>query len=230
MKRINLLAIISILFAASSAQTQVHVSSNKVASYVAGIDGIKNLPKEEISRQVLNKARIFCQYVTMVGSTFGASDKQKLDIIQNKVSSLFFEYEERKMVTTRGKEGKVKKTRLMNDYFNSLYIQSKQSSTKKIEYSFTYNPQITAESVEDTSRWKQEKVLSDGCILYSTTIKLYQLYHVVPIFTPNTEFRGNDYYEADEKELTIYILVNPKGKAAVFLGDVNATRIQTPKS
>lgn len=230
MKRISLLAIISILFVASSAQTQVHVSSNKVASYAAGIDGIKNLPKEEISKQVLNKARIFCQYVTMVGSTFGASDKQKLDIIQNKVSSLFFEYEERKMVTTRGKEGKVKKTRLMNDYFNSLYIQSKQSSTKKIEYSFTYNPQLTAESLEDPSGWRLVEVLSDGCILYAKTIKLFQLYHVVPIFTANTEFRGNDYYEADEKDLTIFLIVNPKGKAAVLLGDVNATRIQTPKS
>lgn len=212
----------------SFAQAQVQEKTNR-ESYIA-LDGIKNLPAEEISRQVLNKARIFCQYITTVGCTFGATDKQKLDIIHNKVSTLFYEYKDRKMETTAGKDGTVKRPKPMSLYFNNLYQKSKKTSKYKIEYSFTYDHHISAESVKDTSRWKLEKVLSDGCILYSTKILVHQLYHVVPIFTPNPEFTGNDLYEADEKEITIYILVNPKGNATVLLGDVTATRIQTPKS
>lgn len=175
-----------------------------------------------IKRQIENKAKVFCNYVVAVGTTAGQSGAVSMavknDIINNHVPGLFWDYYEapRYMLTTNGPNGKVIKRRKMSAYFTSLKFQSRENLNYARKYELRYEGFVNGA----TSGFKYVRTLSDGCELWSTTIRIKQLYHMINFNSPTTDGRAIDRVETTVKDFEVYVVKKPNGKVGVFLGNV----------
>ena len=176
-----------------------------------------------IKKQVENKAKTFCNYVVAVGTTAGqtgaVTDEAKTDIIRNRVPGLFWDYYEapRYMLTTNGPNGKIIRKRKMSDYFVSLKSQSRGTINSARRYELRYVGIVGNGSTEG---FKRERILSDGCELWSATVRIKQLYHKIDFHSPTADGRAVEQVEGTFKDYTVYVIVKPNGKAGVYLGDV----------
>lgn len=193
--------------------------------------GINEANVNTIISQVNSRAKTFCEYVVAVGTTPGqpgaVSESQKSDIIRNRVPGLFWDYYEapRKMKTTNGPNGKVIKTRRMSDYFVSLKAQSNGSLTRARIYELRFEGIISKnKSDNDIKGFHFEKKLSDGCELWSATIRIKQVYRVINPTATSVEGKTVERFETDLKDYKVYAIIKPNGKVGVYLGDV--TRAQ----
>lgn len=198
---------------------------------VVQAQGINEANVNSIIRQVNNRAKTFCEYVVAVGTTQGqpgyVSDRQKDDIIRNRVPGMFWDYYEapRMMKTTNGPYGNVIKTRKMSDYFISLKSQSRGSITQARVYELRFMGFVSKNKTDnDIKGWHFERHLSDGCELWSATIRIKQIYRVINPSAVSMEGKIVEKSEIDLKDYKVYAIIKPNGKVGVFLGDV--TRAQ----
>lgn len=175
---------------------------------------------QAINAQVQALARLFCKYVVAVGSTPGqpgaVSDAQKAAIINDKVPRLFYQYDQRYMVTTNGRNGKVVKRRQMRQYFNSLRAQSASRLNTARSYELSFVGFLPTTGGKKTV-WRLKEVAADGSSIYYSTIMIDQIYHRIRW---NSEGGITVTEEHDYKELEVNVLTKPSGRYQVFLGDV----------
>lgn len=176
-----------------------------------------------IEKAVARLAKTFCSYVVAVGTSPGqvgaVSDERKLEIIKNSVPSLFWEYYEapRYMITSNGPH---KNKRKMSDYFLQLKAQSKNGLNSARRYELRFDGIVVN---GDTSHFQFERVLSDGCELWSTTIRIKQTYYIIDLNSSSVDGRVENKTETTVKECTVYLIKKPNGKTGVYLGDVKRT-------
>lgn len=185
---------------------------------------INNINIEAIEKQIESKAMTFCKYVVAVGTTAGqvgaVSDEAKTDIIKNRVPGLFWDYEEapRYMLTTNGPYGKTIRKRKMSDYFKNLRAQSRSGLNSARKYELRYEGIIV--NNKNSFKFKLEKTLSDGSELWSTIIRIAQIYTRIDFNSPNPDNRVVIWHEINKKDFRVYVIIKPNGKAGVYLGDV----------
>lgn len=178
-----------------------------------------------VEKAVARLAKTFCGYVVAVGTTPGqvgaVSDDRKKDIIKKSVPGLFWDYYEapRYMITTNGPHGKIKKKKKMYDYFSNLEYQSRKRLNFARRYELRYVGIVGNGNTKDPI-WKLEEVLSDGCELWYTTIRIKQLYHKINFNSPTVDGRAVEQIETTVKDYIVYLLKKPNGKTGVYLGDV----------
>ncbi len=188
--------------------------------YAQSLDGTN---MDAVEKAVARLAKTFCGYVVAVGTTPGqtgaVSNDRKNEIIRNSVPGLFWDYYEapRYMITTNGPHGEIKKKRKMSDYFSNLKAQSRSGFNSARKYELRY---VGIVGNGNTGRFKLERVLSDGCELWSTTIRIKQLYHKINFNSPTADGRAVEYVETTVKDYTVYLIKKPNGKTGVYLGDV----------
>lgn len=184
---------------------------------------INNANIDAIKKQVENKAKTFCKYVVAVGTTAGqagaVADDTKTDIIRNRVPGLFWDFYEapRYMLTTNGPHGEIIRKRKMSDYFISLKAQSRGAINSARKYELRY---VGIVGNGNTDGFKRERILSDGCELWSTMVRIKQLYHKINFRSPNADYRAVEQVETTVKDYIVYVIIKPNGKAGVYLGDV----------
>lgn len=174
-------------------------------------------------KEIKAKANTLCKYIVAVGTStgqpgsVGASEKDL--IIKNKVPTLFWNYKEdpRYMKTTSGANGTIIRKRPMYIYFSNLKTQSENKLNTKTIYELRYDGIINDNKTKGLTF---ERTLSDGCKLYSTTIRIRQRYHQINLSAYGIEGRSIEKIEDDIKDYKVYIVIKPNGKAGVFLGDV----------
>lgn len=199
------------------------------STIVCAQNGINSTNIIAIIKQVNIRAKTFCDYVVAVGTSIGqpgsVSNAQKNDIIRNRVPGLFWDYYEapRIMKTTNGPHGQVVKTRKMSDYFVSLKAQSKGSLTNARVYELRFVG-FVGDKDPRTKGFHFERNLSDGCQLWSATIRIKQTYRIINPSAPTIEGKVVEKEDIDFKDYKVYAIVKPNGKVGVFLGDV--TRAQ----
>ena len=74
----------------------------------ANAQGRGEWSEEEMLEMLENKVQDFCRYVKIIGSTkSGFSEQYKESLKEDSIWTLFYRYDERSMLTTRGWDGKV---------------------------------------------------------------------------------------------------------------------------
>lgn len=181
---------------------------------------------DAIEKAVACLAKTFCGYVVAVGTTPGqvgaVSDDRKVEIIRDCVPSLFWDYYEapRYMITTNGHHGEKQNKRKMSDYFLLLKAQSKNGLNSARRFELRFDGIVVN---GDTSHFQFERVLSDGCELWSTTIRIKQAYYIIDLNSSSADGRVEEKIEKTVKECTVYLINKPNGKTGVYLGDVKRT-------
>ena len=179
-----------------------------------------------INSALAAQSRLFCKYVVAVGSSSGqkgaANDVQKNDIIRNRVPRLFWNYNERYMLTTNGKNGSVIKKRSMSQYFNNLKAQSKCGPATSRSYELRFIGVIPQAGGKNPDLYVMGTTC-DGCIVYGGKVLIDQIYYVINWTQEGAIVKE----EHDMKELEVNVLAKPNGKFQVLLGDVKkANRIK----
>lgn len=187
--------------------------------YAQSLDGTN---MDAVEKAVARLAKHFCGYVVAVGTTPGqtgaVSNARKNDIISNCVPGLFFNYNERYMITTNGPHGEIKTKKKMRNYFLNLKGQSRSGLNSARKYELRY---VGIIENGNTGRFKLKEVLPDGLEVWYTTIRIKQLYHKINFNSPTADSRAVEYVETTVKDYTVYLMKNPKsGKTGVYLGDV----------
>lgn len=192
--------------------------------YAQSLDGTN---MDAVEKAVARLAKTFCGYVVAVGTTPGQTgavpNERKNEIIRNSVPGLFWCYDDvppngpRYMITTNGPHGEIKKKKKMVDYFINLKAQSRSGFNSARKYELRY---VGIIGNGNTKRFKFERVLSDGCELWSITIRIKQLYHKINFNSPTADGRAVESVETTVKDYTVYLVKKPNGKTGVYLGDV----------
>ena len=170
----------------------------------------------EISR----KARLFCKYVVAVGTSPGqngaVSEKEKNDIINNRVKGLFWNYSARKMIVTNGKTGELIRDLKMSAYFNNLKAQAKSRVNETRTYELRYMGIKPSGKGINNKSFVLKRTLPDGSKLYASNIIIDQIYHVIK-WTPEGPVVKEEH---DVKVMEVNVLEKPSGKTSIYLGDV----------
>ncbi len=188
--------------------------------YAQSLDGTD---MDAVEKAVARLAKTFCNYVVAVGTTPGqagaVSNERKNEIIRNSVPGLFWDYYEapRYMLTTNGPHGEIIKRKKMSNYFNNLKYQSQGGLNFARKYELRYSGIV---GNGNSSQFKFEKVLSDGCELWSNTIRIKQRYYKIHFNSPTVDGRILEQIEETVKDYIVYIIKKPNGKTGVYLGDV----------
>ena len=201
-----------------------------IASYLFAINvvhaqSLDGTNMNAVEKAVARLAKTFCGYVVAVGTTPGqagaVSDDRKKEIMKKSVPGLFWDYYEapRYMITTNGPHGEIKKKKKMYDYFSNLEYQSRKRLNFARRYELRYVGIIGNGKTE--KGWKLKEVLSDGCELWSTTIRIKQTYYIIDLNSSSVDGRVENKTETTVKDYIVYLLKKPNGKTGVYLGDVN---------
>lgn len=200
-----------------------------VSFNVTNAQSLDGTNRDDIEKAVTCLAKTFCGYVVAVGTTPGqtgsVSDDKKVEIIRDSVPSLFWDYFEapRYMITTNGLYGGIKKRR-MSDYFFLLKAQSRNGLNTTRRYELRFDGIVVN---GNTNPFQFERVLSDGCELWSTTIRIKQAYFIIDLNSSSADALGEKITQTTVKNCTVYCTVylikKPNGKIGAYLGDVKRT-------
>lgn len=178
---------------------------------------------EEIQDHLNELVKTFCNYVEVIGSTDDSISRKEKDKMRlNEVPRLFHRFDERRMITTRGHNGKVKNRPKMYDYFLNLLNQSEKRQSLSVESRVVYDLDFKFYMTSDAGLdWgdKPVKTYDDGTKLYQSSVMIYQTYLKETIVNGNYENKHSR-EEEDAKEMTIYKLVRPNNDEVYKLGDI----------
>jgi len=172
--------------------------------------------KRVIEKETKRLGDQLCDYIIKVGTTRGqrgaVSDREKNDIIYNRVPGLFYNYDERKMLTTYAR-GTRTRSQSMSSYFRNLKGQSLGGLNTARSYELHCSGFVVNKGLKG---YRFVKNLPDGCELYEATIRITQYYHVIR----QTNEGWVKETEKTIKDITTYAIKKPNGRTGVFLGDV----------
>ena len=153
MKNIVLLAMMAVCLSSFSATSQTKVQ------------GKKPLTKEQqLVKEMKHLAEEFRHCVEQIGSNGSLTEKEKDRMRREEVPKLFYRYNDRYMITTRG-NGAVTAKRKMKDFFYNLQKQARMNhllnSGAVTTYVMSY-VYISKDDAPDGLNWKLFKVHTDG--------------------------------------------------------------------
>ena len=91
----------------------------------------------------------------------------------------------------------------MYDYFSNLEYQSRKRLNFARRYELRYVG-IVGNGNTKAPIWKLKEVLSDGCELWYTTIRIKQLYHKINFNSPTVDGRAVEQIETTVKDYIVY--------------------------
>lgn len=174
---------------------------------------------KKLNAQANTLAKKFCDCIVKVGSSYNGisySDKKKLinNVGNNRTFYNYYE-DPRLMITTLSNGDTIPKP--ISKYLNNLLAQS-VSALKIRKYEIRWE---LFRLNGDISDWKFEKLLSDGCELYSKEFVFYQTYRVIDVLNKNPERQNVEHVEIDKKKMKVLAIKKPgNGNITVRLGDI----------
>ena len=168
----------------------------------------------------------FCHYVEVIGSTHSVSKEEKDRIRKYEIRPLFFEYDERKMITTSGIDGKIENEKLMHEYFYNLQRQAgrPKNTGQRTETMYQLDFQFACQGGKP--KWKYVRRTAQGIDIYENKVMIYQTY-LKETKDGNQEILRSR-REVDKKEMTAYKFVLPDKSETIKLYDITrAKRMDT---
>lgn len=193
----------------------------------ANAQGRGEWSEEEMLEMLENKVQDFCRYVKIIGTTkSGFSEQYKESLKEDSIWTLFYRYDERSMLTTRGWDGKVIKKSSMRDYFEALHDQAKAKfRNDEIRYDLKFQFVTSGGNL----KWVYKKTNADGTKEYTATVRISQIYIKERRNGSNEIIHRRK--EEDKKEMECTKIVYPNNEVLVALRDITkAERVKTTTS